>query len=403
MKNQVVDEIVSPDKCTGCGICRNLCPHDAVRMEPGREGFLLPAVDPARCAGCRLCLAHCPQRRAPKVTRAERPEAYACWNRNPEERAASSSGGMFTVYARQIFARGGVVFGAGYDGRLDVRYRAARSAEELKPLLCSKYVQAETGTVYLEVREELAVGRPVLFVGTPCQVAGLYNFLNDDPPNLYTCDFLCHGVPSPLFYRKWLDHLEKAFKSPVFSINMRSKRRRRNIMGVELRLSSAPERPLDFAWHDRKMEYLGRAFLKNYSLRKRCYTCPYVRMPRLGDVTLADFWKLGDLGPDEAEKKGGVSLNLVNSGKGKRLVEMSAADARYVRRELSEAVGGNSSLRGYTREPLERDNFVTDAAMYDYETLIKRYHRQLFGSRLEQLKTAVKKRLRPLIGRLKGG
>ena len=82
---------------------------------------------------------------------------------------------------------------------------------------------------------------------------------------------------------------------------------------------------------------------------------------------------------------------------------MSAADARYVRRELSEAVGGNSSLRGYTREPLERDNFVTDAAMYDYETLIKRYHRQLFGSRLEQLKTAVKKRLRPLIGRLKGG
>ncbi len=403
MQSQAIDEVVAPDKCTGCGMCRNLCPHDAIRMETDREGFLSPAIDPKRCVGCRLCLARCPQRRAPELARAERPEAYACWNLDAAGRASASSGGMFAVYARQIFARGGVVFGAGYDERLKVRLAAARSAEELGPLLCSKYVQADSGEIYREAKEELAAGRPVLFVGTPCQVAALYAFLNDDPPNLYTCDFLCHGVPSPRFYRKWLGHLEKVLRSSVRSVNMRSKLCERNVMGIELRRSSDPGRALQYAWHDRDMEYLGRAFLKNYSLRKRCYTCPHVGFPRSGDVTLADFWKLGDLGADNPEKKKGISLNLINSEKGKRLMEMSAAEARYIRRELSEAVGGNSSLRGNTSEPPLRDAFVRDTVRYDYATLVKKYHRELFGTRFARLKMRIKKRLRPLVNLLRGG
>ncbi|MBO7726361.1 MAG: Coenzyme F420 hydrogenase/dehydrogenase, beta subunit C-terminal domain [Thermoguttaceae bacterium] len=402
MKNPPIDEIVSPEKCSGCGMCRNLCPQNAIRMETDRDGFLSPAIDPKLCVGCRLCLARCPQRRAPELARAEKPEAYACWNLDDAQRAASSSGGMFTVYARQIFARGGVVFGAGYDERLKVRFAAARSAEELKPLLCSKYVQADTREIYREVKGGLETGRPVLFVGTPCQVAALYAFLDGDPPNLYTCDFLCHGVPSPRFYRKWLGHLERVFKTSVRSVNMRSKLCERNVMGIELRLSSSPDRALQYAWHDRGMEYLGRAFLKNYSLRKRCYTCSHVGFPRPGDVTLADFWKLGDLGTDNPEKKKGISLNLINSEKGKRLLEMSAADARFIRRELSEAVDGNSSLRGNTSEPPLRDEFVRDTVRYDYETLVKKYHRQLFGTRLSRLKVKIKKRLRPLVNLLRG-
>ncbi len=401
MKNPPINEIVAPEKCTGCGLCRNLCPENAIRMEIDGEGFLSPRIDAERCVGCRLCLARCPQRRAPKLERSPKPEAYACWNADNARRAASSSGGMFTVYALQILARGGTVFGAGYDERLDVRHAAARSPEELEPLLCSKYVQADVGPVYREVKETLAADRPVLFVGTPCQVAGLYAFLNGDPPKLYTCDFLCHGVPSPLFYRKWLDHLEKAFKASVQSVNMRSKECRRNIMGVKLCLSSDPDRRIDFAWYDKKMEFLGRAFLKNYSLRKRCYTCPYVRLPRLGDVTLADFWKLGDLGPYNPEKKNGISLNLINSEKGKRLLEWSVAEARFIRRELSEAVAGNSSLRGNTKEPRLRDAFVRDTVSCDYETVVRKYHAELFGTRLARLKIKMKKLARPLVNLLR--
>ena len=402
MKNPPINEIVASEKCTGCGSCRNLCPENAIRMETDGEGFLSPAIDPERCVGCRLCLARCPQRRTPKLERSSKPEAYACWNTDGVRRSASSSGGMFTVYARRILDRGGAVFGAGYDERLDVRYAAARSPEELELLLGSKYVQADVGPVYREVKEALSTGRPVLFVGTPCQVAGLYAFLNGDPPNLYTCDFLCHGVPSPLFYRKWLAHLEKVFNAPVQSVNMRSKECRRHVMGVRLRLSSDPERPIDLAWHDKHMEFLGRAFLKNYSLRKRCYTCPYVKFPRWGDATLADFWKLGDLGPYDSEKKNGVSLNLINSEKGKRLLEQSVAEARFIRRKLSEAVAGNSSLRGNIEEPPLRDAFVRDTVSCDYETLVRKYRAELFGTRLGRLKIKIKKWVRPLVNLLRG-
>ena len=135
MKNPPINEIVASEKCTGCGSCRNLCPENAIRMETDGEGFLSPAIDPERCVGCRLCLARCPQRRTPKLERSSKPEAYACWNTDGVRRSASSSGGMFTVYARRILDRGGAVFGAGYDERLDVRYAAARSPEELELLL----------------------------------------------------------------------------------------------------------------------------------------------------------------------------------------------------------------------------------------------------------------------------
>ena len=172
-------------------------------------------------------------------------------------------------------------------------------------------------------------------------------------------------------------------------------------MGVKLCLSSDPDRRIDFAWYDKKMEFLGRAFLKNYSLRKRCYTCPYVRLPRLGDVTLADFWKLGDLGPYNPEKKNGISLNLINSEKGKRLLEWSVAEARFIRRELSEAVAGNSSLRGNTKEPRLRDAFVRDTVSCDYETVVRKYHAELFGTRLARLKIKMKKLARPLVNLLR--
>ncbi len=394
MEQLTIDEIVESGKCCGCGACRSLCPRDAIRMEIDREGFLSPVIDADRCSRCGLCRSRCPQFRSPEAGRFDPPAAYACWNLDLDERASSSSGGMFSVYARLVLDRGGTVFGAGLGERLDVRFAAARSPEELDRLRCSKYVQADTGLVYREVKQELASGREVLFAGSPCQVAGLYAFLNGDPPNLFTCDFLCHGVPSPLFYRKWVDHLERKFHAGLLSVNMRSKLCRTHFMGVELRFDNEPGQPKFFAWHDRDMEYLGRAFLKNYSLRKCCYACPYIKYPRLGDVTLADFWKLGDLGADEREKNEGVSLNLINSEKGARLREAAGARARFVPRGLAEAVQGNSTLRRHTPQPLRRDEFVLDSTRLDYETLIGKYRKELFGTFLDRKKAALKKTLR---------
>lgn len=389
--------IVAPEKCTGCGVCRNLCPHDAIRMDTDDEGFFSPVIDQALCRRCGLCRRKCPQTNPPILFRNREPDVYACWNLDPEKRAVASSGGMFSVYGEQVLEKGGTVFGVAYDQALDVRFVAARTKEELKPLSGSKYVQADPQWVYREANAELEAGREVLFVGTPCQVAGLYAFLGEDRPNLLTCDFLCHGVPSPLFYRKWLDDLAKRYRGPIVSINMRSKLCRSSFMGIEIRTDSRPPIHKFLSWRDRHVEYLGKAFLKNYALRKSCYDCPYIKYPRMGDITLADFWKLGNLGTEESEKPKGISLNLINSKKGARVLEEVADRVRLIRRDLAEAVAGNSTLYRHTFRPSQRDAFVRDTVRYDYKALIRKYRKELYDPLVTRILGTVKRRLRFLL------
>lgn len=43
----------------------------------------------------------------------------------------------------------------------------------------------------------------MLFIGLPCQVAALNNYIKDKK-NLYTVDLICHGSPSPIILEKYL-------------------------------------------------------------------------------------------------------------------------------------------------------------------------------------------------------
>ena len=68
----------------------------------------------------------------------------------------------------------------------------------------SKYVQSRIGETYREAVACLKAGRDVMFVGTPCQIAGLRSYLRKDYEGLLAVDILCHGVPSPAVWRSYL-------------------------------------------------------------------------------------------------------------------------------------------------------------------------------------------------------
>lgn len=200
-------KLASQNSCSGCTACQSICPKSAISMVADGEGFLYPKVDESKCVQCGLCEKVCPSlnRDSPRMPLA----VYAAKAKDDGLRLKSSSGGVFSLLARQVIARGGVVYGAGFDhADWHVMHKSAENEDELEDFRGSKYVQSDVQGIYAAVRGQLLAGCEVLFSGTPCQVAGLRHYLNalkTDVSKLLLVDVVCHAVPSPLAWRKYLD------------------------------------------------------------------------------------------------------------------------------------------------------------------------------------------------------
>ncbi|GHV67888.1 hypothetical protein AGMMS49928_05970 [Spirochaetia bacterium] len=206
--------MIVPDKtqCTGCHACYAVCPVCCIVMREDAEGFVYPEIEIEKCTKCGLCEKICP---ALNQGNERRPlHVYAAKNTNETIRAASSSGGIFTLLAETIINEGGVVFGARFNEQWEVIHDYTETIDGLAAFRGSKYVQSRIGDTYTQARDFLVAGRRVLFSGTPCQIAGLKNFLQKDYENLLAVDLVCHGVPSPAVWRKYLTEVVETFTPP---------------------------------------------------------------------------------------------------------------------------------------------------------------------------------------------
>lgn len=194
--------IKDKSNCCGCNACVQKCPKQCISMREDDEGFLYPYVDKTLCIECGLCEKTCPiinskEERKPL-------NVFAAKNQNDEVRMQSSSGGIFTLLAENVIDEGGVVFGAGFNERWEVVHSFAENKKDLAKFRGSKYVQSKVGNSYKLAEAFLKQGRKVLYSGTPCQIAGLKQYLRKDYVNLLAVDFICHGVPSPGVFRTYL-------------------------------------------------------------------------------------------------------------------------------------------------------------------------------------------------------
>ncbi|MDQ4678546.1 Coenzyme F420 hydrogenase/dehydrogenase, beta subunit C-terminal domain, partial [Stenotrophomonas maltophilia group sp. RNC7] len=246
---------------------------------------------------------------------AEEPVAYAAWNKNQKILDESSSGGVFGVFAKYVLEKEGLVFGATYSEDLSVNHISIHSMEELILLQGSKYVQSNIGETFKLVKQALINDKYVLFSGTPCQVAGLYGYLGGDNfEKLLTCDLVCHGVPSPGVFRSYINYLEDKEKAKLTKIKMRTKERGWTpLSDMKYEFDNFKEYEQENALKDPYMN----GFLYSLYLRKSCYNCKYAKTPRESDVTIADFWGIGNEIPFNHSIEQGISLVLTNSNKGK--------------------------------------------------------------------------------------
>lgn len=301
------------EDCCGCSACAQICPRSCISMIPDNEGFLYPHVDSSICVNCGLC---------EKVCNIQHPRderkplnVLAAINNDEDVRMKSSSGGIFHLLAESVIRKGGVVFGARFDKNWHVVFDYAETLAEVEPFMGSKYVQAQIGSAYKTAKRFLEEGRSVLFSGTPCQIAGLHQYLRKDYPNLLSVDFVCHGVPSPKVWDKYLNGIHHELQN-IGGIEFRNKGR--GWTNFSFKVSTEPNTCSLFIPFN-KSHYM-KAFLSDIILRPSCYECRS-KVGRSGsDITLADFWGISSIFPEMNDDKG-TSMVFINTEKGKAALD----------------------------------------------------------------------------------
>lgn len=312
--------------CCGCTACVSACPAQCIVMRRDREGFDYPVINsPDLCVGCGKCEKVCPV--LSPLEKAGPVEAYAA--RSQANLDGSSSGGVFPALAQRVLAEGGVVFGAVVNDDMTVGHAEAYDMAGVEKMRGSKYVQSDLYASYEDVRYWLQEDRKVLFTGTPCQVAGLHKYLGKPYDGLVTVDVLCHGVPSPGLWEKYVKALERKHGAKMEYVRFKDK--------------SESWRHYAFTTSFGSCQYMDdpymALFVQDMSLRPSCYRCA-IRDGRSGsDITLSDLWSVHLSAPEMSDDKG-VSGVYVYTEKGRRLIEAAGVAARPVDIALSRMDNG---------------------------------------------------------------
>ena len=377
-------ELCGKDECTACGACVTSCPREALAMEADKNGFSYPVINTSDCIGCLKCEKACPAKHKEGRRNGKPRIVVSGWIKDEKSRQSSSSGGAFSAIAEYTIEKGGCVCGAAYDENLKLTYQIVEKKEELQRLMGSKYVQAEVGTIFKEIKKQLETGRKVLFCGTPCHVRGLYATVGNKA-NLLTIDFICHGVPSPLTFEKYICWLKEKKNTAISNYNFRDKR-----FGTSYNIATSYDdgRTNNHILTGESNSYCI-AYNRNIMLRESCYNCSSNGMERDSDFTLGDY---RDKDYTIAEEAKGVSTIICNSDRAKEL--LPTLNLEYRDDDIEKVIIKNPNYTKRTPKPSEetRNGFFAKLQNETYEAAMKEYAKPTLSHRI---KTAIMLTLGP--------
>lgn len=219
--------------------------------------------------GCNLCRNTCPAN-SPVITN-QSMEAYACWSLDDEKRKSSSSGGIASIfYGHFLKNKNGIAYGCNYDDNLHLQFSRASKLDEIEKFKTSKYTFSHIRNTFKEIKKDLVNNNHVVFIGTPCQVAGLKNFLNKDYKQLLCIDLICHGMPPEQYLSDYIDELNLSIKPDNLTF--------RGINNFYFTLYS--KNKIIYSKKSGEDKFF-KAFLEGLFYRKNCYSCKYASDKRV--------------------------------------------------------------------------------------------------------------------------
>lgn len=352
--------------CCGCSACATVCPRKCIKIAVDDEGFMYPKINYISCINCELCVRVCPiifQKKQNKLHEKNNVQAYVAYNKSETNRMNSSSGGIFTAIAEFILREDGVIFGAAFDKNFMVYHIVVKDVAELNKLRGSKYTQSNMGNTYSKVKKYLKLDQKVLFSGTACQIAGLKSYLGKEYTNLFTVDVLCHGVPSPKVWKKYLSALEQEYGKNISEINFRNKDSGWKNFSMKINFDNSLEYSRVFS-----KDVFMRLFLSNICLRPSCHNCLFKEFPHVSDITIGDCWGIEDHSPEMDDDKG-TSIVVINSNKGKKLKEFINDSCIWKKSVLDTILPLDADSRRSVSQHVNRKKFFKllnkDKSIYD--------------------------------------
>ena len=355
--------------CSGCSLCAHLCPKGSITMQPDKEGFLHPIVDKNTCIECGICYKKCPSKNDKELP-TSKSRYYAVNIKNAEDLKKSSSGGVFIALAKNILNDGGYVCGCVYDNSMKATHICTNNINDVYRMMGSKYVQSTIFDILPTLRKLLEQKKKVLFVGTACQVAAVKTYIRDRE-NLILVDILCHGVPSPLYFKKYVSYLEKRYNGCVTNIDFRNKAKdgwggeHRTCCTIKTKNGEKKIWPILPAYFC--------AFFWSLNLRESCYNCHFAGENRISDLTIGDFW--GSYNYFKRLIREGISIVSVNSDKGLNVMH-TIKDSFSIYEEIpkKEAKGSNTNFYHPTLRPSSRTNFYDGIDGLEYKDFYGRVY-----------------------------
>lgn len=379
-------ELVERNNCTGCLACKEACSQNAITLEFDALGHGYPVINRELCIRCGKCHRVCPEihvqeRRAPA-------SCFAAWSLDPATRKSSASGGAAAELYAYGLEQGYWICGAEYDEDGKVVHSLSRSPETIGKYQQSKYVYSDMSPVYKPIKAALDKGEKVLCISLPCKIAGLLGYLGKPYDNLLTVDIVCHGTPS----EQCLSHHLQKVAGEGCGLKLHFREDNQFLFHVE------KEGKVLYRKVGRQDMYLA-AFLEGLNYRQSCYDCQYAVRERIADITICDFWGLGQELPFDHPYTGAISAVLLNTDQGASF--FVACRRRFFTevRPVSEALKGNAQLNAPTPRHPKRMEFENLCRAEGFERAVKIcLAPQIRADAKRQLKGNVRNTLRKLAG-----
>lgn len=325
---------ISRNDCCGCSACASKCPKGAIEMVYDEEGFIYPKLDKDNCIDCGLCKKVCPLSKTCD-NKSEYLKVFAGYSTNSDILMKTTSGGFITALSLSVIDQGGIVAGVRYsEGLIKSEYAIARTKDEVLLFSSSKYVQSEKKDIYREVEKELKKGNLVLFVGCPCDIQAIHNYLGVLYGTFLSVELVCMGVSSYKVAEAYKEYTERKYHTKLIRINARSKRKGWFVPHLEEEYENNQIRCSTLVG-----TFLGYG-MQVYN-RPSCFQCRFRGTNGVGDIRVGDFWGIKETDP--YWNPNGVSCIFVRTQKGLDAVN-SVKDFFLYETDYQTAGGNNQSF-----------------------------------------------------------